>query len=145
MNNIIDKRFFLLTPFILVLSLALTGCGGGSGNDANSDTALSDQPSNDQTSNDQINDQTETNDGQLIAPTVTDNSNNSGLSIRWNDSNAESYRVLFWTGDDSPQEHQTSDLEFTINTASGNYQVIVEAYDELGNSMFSTPISVEVN
>ena len=46
---------------------------------------------------------------------------------------------------EKPTQHFSHSLNFTIDVlTSGNYFIVVEAYDELGNSVFSKPVSVEV-
>ena len=78
------------------------------------------------------------------APKVEVQVQNGRFSLNWNDTNAEQYRVLFWHGNEAPGEHLTTDTVFTLPPLSrGDYTVIVEAYDALGNSVFSTPVSVE--
>lgn len=67
------------------------------------------------------------------------------LTISWTDANAASYRVLFWNEQGQLHEWTTSGNTQVIpapqSTQAGQY--IVEAYDALGNSIFSEPTSTE--
>ncbi|GAA3929146.1 fibronectin type III domain-containing protein [Litoribacillus peritrichatus] len=124
----------------LVLILVLQGCGGGGGSSGDSSPSSDNEPS----SNEQSQDSNQ-NTG-LQAPQVANQTENDQLTLSWSDSNAQQYRVLYWQGNDAPQEFITSDLTFASSPLSaGSYQVLVEAYDEFGNSLFSTPMTVEVN
>ena len=81
----------------------------------------------------------------LKAPSVSVVTNGSSANLSWDNSNADQYRVLYWEGNNAPQEYITSSMGYTLPTLGlGIYTVIVEAYDELGNSLFSTPVTLEV-
>lgn len=69
---------------------------------------------------------------------------NDCFTLNWDDSNADQYRVLYWRGNEAPQEHTTTSTAYTIPTCGVIYSVIVEAYDELGNSLFSQPVTTDV-
>jgi hypothetical protein len=69
---------------------------------------------------------------------------NDCFTLNWDDSNADQYRVLYWRGNEAPQEHITTNTAYTIPTCGVIYSVIVEAYDELGNSLFSQPVTTDV-
>ena len=82
---------------------------------------------------------------KLVAPSVSVVAENSSINLNWNDSNANLYRVLYWQGNNAPQEHITTSTTYTTPPLSiGIYTVIIEAYDELGNSLFSAPVILEV-
>jgi len=82
----------------------------------------------------------------LAAPTVNVAARNGSTILEWNEVGANQYRVLYWQGSDAPQEHTTNSIAYTLpNLSSGNYTVIVEAYDALGNSLFSTPVTVVIS
>ncbi len=81
----------------------------------------------------------------LAAPVVNLGANGDSTILDWNNSNANQYRVLYWQGNENPQEHMTNSTTYTLPPlSSGVYTVIVEAYDALGNSLFSTPVTVRV-
>ena len=69
------------------------------------------------------------------------------MTVTWNDASAQSYRVLYWApGSVNPEESSTGEFQFSaFLDVAGQYTVIVEAYDELGNSVFSAPSFVEVS
>ena len=109
----------------MILIMILFGCGSPPGDDAPITTS---PPSS-----------------GLVAPSVSVVAVNSGISLNWNDSNANQYRVLYWQGNNAPQEHITTSTTYTTPPLSiGIYTVIIEAYDELGNSLFSAPVILEV-
>lgn len=67
------------------------------------------------------------------------------LQISWSNAGGANYRVLYGLVGARPDEVFTQQLSTTVDIAEpGSYQVIVEAYDELGNSQFSEPVVVEV-
>lgn len=125
----------------LVLMLVLQGCGGGGGGSSSGDASPTSNTGSSSNQPTQDNDQ-----AGLQVPQVANQTENDQLTVSWSDSNAQQYRVLYWQGSEAPQEFITSDLTFTSSPLSaGSYQVLVEAYDELGNSLFSAPMTVEVN
>jgi len=85
--------------------------------------------------------------GELLTPSLNVTSDAGVLTVNWNDAGAQSYRVLFWGPNEvDPMESFTTQLQFsTFLDVDGQYSVIVEAYDELGNSLFSEPSFVEVS
>ena len=104
--------------------LILAGCGGGSGGSSTDESSSS-----------------------LSKPSVSVQTlflnGNSSLEVLWDNSNASQYRVIYWRDGEPAQFFTTSDTEFTSpNLAPGDYTVIVEAYDEQGNSLFSDPATV---
>lgn len=81
----------------------------------------------------------------LLVPSINLATEGDNTSLSWNDSNASQYRVLYWVANDTPQEHITTSTTYTnLALSSGVYTFIVEAYDELGNSLFSAPVTLEV-
>ena len=78
-------------------------------------------------------------------PTVEVLRENGELNLIWDDMNAALYRVLYWQDSDAPDEFTTAGTAYTLPPLSrGDYTVILEAYDSLGNSVFSAPVSMEV-
>lgn len=82
----------------------------------------------------------------LTEITVTALNSSTALNLSWNDPNAERYRVLYWNPQGELRQWETVQQNNIIATTdlSAGGQVIVEAYDTLGNSIFSAPITVEV-
>jgi len=115
------SRLFLFMILILVLS----GCGAPPGDDP----AVIPPSSN-----------------TLLVPSVIVVAEDGSINLNWNDSNADQYRVLYWKGNDAPQELMTTSTAYTLpsSLSVGTYTIIIEAYDALGNSLFSAPITVEV-
>ena len=110
----------LISIFILALS-ACAESGGGSGSDSGGSTRPPPKPS------------------------VTITKENGNIYLDWVNSDANQYRVLYWQGNNAPQEHITSGTQYTFPPLNaGDYTVLVEAYDELGNSLFSAPVTLEV-
>ena len=78
-------------------------------------------------------------------PTVEVLREKGELNLIWDDMNAALYRVLYWQDSDGPDEFTTAGTAYTLPPLSrGDYTVILEAYDSLGNSVFSAPVSMEV-
>ncbi|MFT7260335.1 MAG: hypothetical protein ACI9MS_002203 [Glaciecola sp.] len=77
--------------------------------------------------------------------TVTANNDNNDLVVSWNDVSADLYRVLFWDNEGNVYGPTTTSLSLsiaaTIRELGGT--LVVEAYDVLGNSVFSARINVE--
>lgn len=123
----------------LISVVMLQGCGGGgssSGDSSSNQLTQGNGQGSDQGSNQE----------PLQAPQLANHTGNDRLVVSWSDSNAQQYRVLYWQGNETPQEFTTSDLTFTSSPlTAGSYQVLVEAYDALGNSLFSAPMMIEVN
>tara|TARA_R110000868_G_scaffold286311_1_gene546753 strand:- start:554 stop:1123 length:570 start_codon:yes stop_codon:yes gene_type:complete len=83
--------------------------------------------------------------GELFGPTLSVLSDAGSLSVSWNNSNASRYRILVWSeGNPRPETTETTQLSFSTVVPSGDHTVMVEAYDELGSSVFSAPATVEV-
>jgi len=83
--------------------------------------------------------------GNTEAPIVSVTLKNGSLILNWNDLNAHQYRVFYWQGNDAPQEYMTNSTTYTLPPlTSRTYTIIVEAYDELGNSSFSAPVTAVV-
>jgi len=81
----------------------------------------------------------------LSAPNVATRIERQQIIINWDDSHADSYRVLYWQSNEAPREFTLSSLSYRTPTLSvGQYNVLIEAYDALGNSLFSPPFIVEV-
>jgi hypothetical protein len=84
-------------------------------------------------------------ENQLLAPEPNVVSESGNISISWEWGNADSYRVLYWKGNETPQEHLTTDTTWTFpSLGTGSYTIIVEAYDLLGNSLFSDPVALDI-
>ncbi|MFL0800983.1 MAG: hypothetical protein K6L80_11070 [Agarilytica sp.] len=67
------------------------------------------------------------------------------MALNWSDASAASYRVLYWSAAQAnPVENITTSQSFSQSVAEGSYTVVVEAYDEFGNSVFSAPAIVGV-
>jgi hypothetical protein len=77
--------------------------------------------------------------------TVTGQNNGNNFVVSWNDVGADSYRVLFWGNDGNVYGPTTTSLSLSITSTMRRLggRVVVEAYDGLGSSVFSTPINVE--
>lgn len=76
---------------------------------------------------------------------VNGENDSSDFVVSWNDVNADLYRVLFWANDGTVYRPTTTALSLSITAvmrALGG-SLVVEAYDTLGNSVFSVPIYVE--
>ena len=69
---------------------------------------------------------------------------NRRLEISWSNISADNYRILITNGNASPLVFNTFETAMVTEVNPGSYTVIVEAYDELGNSVFSNPEFVEV-
>ena len=72
----------------------------------------------------------------------------NAISLSWSGCEAAtSARVLYGPEDVRPSEMITTDQALvTANlTSAGTYRVIIECYDQLGNSVFSQPTSVEIS
>jgi len=125
------KLFSPRLPLISVLVLVLSGCGepdSGSGSSSGSSTTSTISSTN-----------------ELKAPSVNLEVDGNDVYLNWTESNADQYRILYWEGNEAPQEFVTSGTEYTFPPlASGTYSVVVEAYDGLGNSLFSVPVMLEV-
>ena len=114
----------------LVFLLYLSGCGAPPNSDDKSDASVSSGTSG---------------STSIKPPSVTVVTENGNINLDWNDIDAAQYRVLYWQGNDAPQEFMTASTAYTLPPLStGYYTVIVEAYDELGNSLFSAPVALEV-
>jgi hypothetical protein len=84
-------------------------------------------------------------DRDLGQPVVNIQSNGSEIQINWNDVNAAQYRVLYWQNGTRPLEQITTSNNLNLaNLSSGTYNIIVEAYDTLGHSIFSVPVQIGV-
>jgi hypothetical protein len=82
----------------------------------------------------------------LAAPVVNLTANYGSTILCWDGSNADQYRIFYWHGNEMPQEHTTNSTTFTLPPLSRwTDTVIVEAYDSLGNSLFSAPVKAVVS
>lgn len=65
--------------------------------------------------------------------------------LYWGDANGISFRLLLLRGNDSPVEifTTTNEYHFSTNELDGVSSVVIEAFDSLGNSVFSNPVNVE--
>jgi len=145
MNYFLFLRNIALSVFIT----SLIACGGGGDESSPSEAPTIPEPDS--------NEPPTPPSGELTAPIVNVVISDQQLELSWSESFASLYRVLYWEVDDAPQvvsqlapqeapqTATTNNLVYitaTLNT--GTYTVIVEAYDELGNSLFSAPTTVEV-
>ncbi len=135
-NN--SRSYFLITSIVLLL----TACGGGGDNSSNSNinSNINDNLNNsDNSSNDNLSSAL-----VLQKPSISLNYFEDTFRVFWDDSNASQYRVIYWQGNNPPQQYLTNQLEFTAPEldTSGEYTVIIEAYDDLGNSLFSDPDAI---
>ena len=74
----------------------------------------------------------------LSKPDVIATIDGNLLSVRWNNVNADRYRVLYWQANNAPMEINTQALQASANLAqAGTYAILVEAYDEQGSALFS--------
>ena len=105
--------------FLLILFIAsITACGGGGSGDG----------------------------GNPAVPVVNVAEENGRIILNWNNTEADQYRTLYWKGNDAPQEYMTKNTTYTLPLLSqGTYTILVEAYDTLGNSWFSVPVTVVVS
>jgi hypothetical protein len=125
MINSTAKKILIYLALLLYLSGCAEGGGSGSGSESGLDAIRG--------------------ISGLKAPSVSVVTNGSSANLSWDNSNADQYRILYWEGNNAPQEYITSSTDYTLPTLGlGFYTVIVEAYDELGNSLFSTPVTLEV-
>lgn len=71
----------------------------------------------------------------------------SGLNVNWGQDTAYRYRVLYYRDDILLGDALTNSVSSHVLPVNdfGTYTVIVEAYDTLGNSLFSDPAVVEVS
>ena len=150
-------NYFLLlrkvTLLFLITSLIACGGGGGEGGggsdntgNSSSDTPTTPVPgSSEPPTTPSSEPPTSPTTGVLTTPIVNVVMNDQQLQLQWTESFASSYRVLYWAEGEAPQEATTNDLTYIFSTLNTDaYTAIVEAYDDLGNSLFSAPISVEV-
>ena len=80
-------------------------------------------------------------------PTVFAEIDENQLFIEWTDVQAAGYRILYWSNTIETRElfsHQDHFVSLPLS-APGVYTIIVEAYDNLGNSYFSEPVFMEFN
>ena len=136
-------KFFLLLRKVTLslLVVSLIACGGGGTPSSPSDTPSTPVPAPTTPSSEPPTSPT----GVLTTPIVNVTMVDQQLQLQWTESFASSYRVLYWAEGEAPQEATTNDLSYIFATLDTDaYTAIVEAYDDLGNSLFSAPISVEV-
>lgn len=76
---------------------------------------------------------------------VTGENEGNNFAVSWNNVAADSYRVLFWDNDGNVYGPTTTSLSLSITAEMRRLggSLVVEAYDALGNSVFSSPINVE--
>ena len=71
---------------------------------------------------------------------------NGGIAVRWFNQSSDPCRVLYGINGQRPEQIETTSDQ--IQTAaldqSGTYRVLLECYDNLGNSEFAAPVTVEV-
>lgn len=68
------------------------------------------------------------------------------IEVFWDPVSAKEFRVIIWPENDLPQIFVTTSFEFSTPEimSSGEHIILVEAYDELGNSLFSDPSALEL-
>jgi hypothetical protein len=141
-------KFFLLLRKVTLslLVVSLIACGGGGTPSSPSDTPTTPVPgSSEPPTTPSSEPPTSPTTGVLTTPIVNVVMNDQQLQLQWTESFASSYRVLYWAEGEAPQEATTNDQTYIFSTLNTDaYTAIVEAYDDLGNSLFSAPISVEV-
>ena len=141
-------KFFLLLRKVTLslLVVSLIACGGGGTPSSSSDASTTPVPdSSEPPTTPSSEPPTSPTTGVLTTPIVNVVMNDQQLQLQWTESFASSYRVLYWAEGEAPQEATTNDLTYIFSTLNTDaYTAIVEAYDDLGNSLFSAPISVEV-
>lgn len=81
----------------------------------------------------------------LRVPQVSAVIDNGQLQIQWSDAGAMRYRVVYGQDNQIPMVRVTAERSLQVaNLSAGTYRIIVEAYDALGNSLFSVPVLIEV-
>lgn len=140
--SLIINMFFFFSPFriaikrwgLLTAALLLSACGGGGGG-GGTQPAESGGP------------QTPVVEGALLKPSLTTQFSSGAVSMVWSESNASVYRVLYWLEDGAQlSEEMTNATSFDfVPGVEGTYLLMVEAYDENGNSIFSDPRILEVS
>lgn len=124
MSNLL-RKFLLFAVFIT--TLLLTACGGSGGSGSSNQSPGTNQPE------------------ILSSPIARAQSDGQQININWDESYANEYRVLYWQGNETPQEFTVTNLSYQTPALSpGHYTILIEAYDDLGNSLFSAPINVDV-
>lgn len=99
---------------------------------------------------------TPTPEAALVKPVVSLNyTPQDVLFISWTETEAGEHRVLYWRDEESRPltiNVASDDIQGALRrTASfvpqqaGTYRVVVEAYDAMGNSLFSDPVSMAVS
>ncbi len=80
----------------------------------------------------------------LSKPDISVTITSQGLRVVWGQSNGI-YRILYAVDDQEPLEMMAAGPSSTLPIDTfGNYMVIVEAYDHVGNSIFSDPAFIQV-
>lgn len=116
-----------------------TGSGSGSTGSGSGNTGSDSTDSN-------SGDNTPPPDPVFSAPIVQVEQSATGWQVQWNDARGEEYRVMLWGNDEQPQFHLTSQTHYNLGPLdNGQYALIVEGYDDKGNSLFSTPVEWEVS
>ncbi len=82
----------------------------------------------------------------LVKPVVSASVDGSVLNLSWDAEGASSYRVIYWLENRvEPSEFETASSAFSSPPlTAGSYTVLIEAYDALGNSLFSDPTEIGV-
>ncbi|MFT5082504.1 MAG: hypothetical protein ACI9Y1_000529 [Lentisphaeria bacterium] len=77
---------------------------------------------------------------KLEVPEITLLIRDGAIRVTWTDVDAVNYRILYWLPSEAPTEFKTSGFSYeSALPGPGRYSVVVEAYDRLGNSVFSAP------
>ena len=81
---------------------------------------------------------------EISKPNFTAEIGSTGIDLAWQ-SNASSYRVLYYLNKEKPHViHTENQQAFVPYCGDGTYRIIVEAYDALGNSKFSDVYTAEI-
>ncbi len=85
------------------------------------------------------------NENTILAPIVSATLSNGGLNLTWTNGHAAThYRILYWRGNDDPKQVLTTLLSHTLSNIGSSHDlyVLIEAYDDKGNSVFSQAVNV---
>ena len=72
--------------------------------------------------------------------------NDNSVHLHWGDANGIRFRILLMSHNQSPVTFETTVSEYTFTDLSvfdGVNSIIIEAYDSLGSSVFSSSVNVE--
>lgn len=80
-----------------------------------------------------------------VASITTQNGGSGNLELSWPENASEQYRVLYWSSDGQTHEIITTSNSATLDASTRNLggQLVIESMDDMGNSVFSSPVVVE--